>query len=256
MKILAIDSSGMPACVAVLEDGILTAEFTVHYKRTHSQTLLPMMEQVRKALELDLDSVDAVAVAGGPGSFTGLRIGSATAKGIGLALDKPLISVPTLEGLAYNFFGTDRIVAAMMDARRNQVFAGVYRFLEEAPDPLEILMDQAPVDVKQLCGDLNRMAEESGRKVLLLGDGAAAYRSLIEEKLTAPHFYAPAHLNEQKAGSVAQRAMDLLAAKGSSALETAAEHRPVYLRVSQAERVRAEKGNGQDPRKVEDGQNG
>ena len=144
MKILAIDSSGMPACVAVLEDGILTAEFTVHYKRTHSQTLLPMMEQVRKALELDLDSVDAVAVAGGPGSFTGLRIGSATAKGIGLALDKPLISVPTLEGLAYNFFGTDRIVAAMMDARRNQVFAGVYRFREEGPDPLEILMDQAP----------------------------------------------------------------------------------------------------------------
>ena len=107
MKILAIDSSGMPASVAVLEDGTLTAEYTVHYQRTHSQTLLPMMEQVRKAVELDLSSVDAVAVAGGPGSFTGLRIGSATAKGVGLALGKPLIAVPTLEGMAYNFFGSD-----------------------------------------------------------------------------------------------------------------------------------------------------
>ena len=100
MKILAIDSSGMPATVAVLEDGLLTAEYTVHYQRTHSQTLLPMLEEVRTMLELDLSSVDAVAVAGGPGSFTGLRIGSATAKGIGLAIDRPLINVPTLEGMA------------------------------------------------------------------------------------------------------------------------------------------------------------
>ncbi|MCR5161901.1 MAG: tRNA (adenosine(37)-N6)-threonylcarbamoyltransferase complex dimerization subunit type 1 TsaB, partial [Lachnospiraceae bacterium] len=81
MKILAIESSGMPASVAVLEDETLLAEYTVNFKRTHSQTLLPMMEQVREMLELDLDTVDVIAVSGGPGSFTGLRIGSATAKG-------------------------------------------------------------------------------------------------------------------------------------------------------------------------------
>jgi len=250
MKILAIDSSGMPASVAVLEDGLLTAEYTVHYQRTHSQTLLPMMDEVRTMLGLDLSSVDAVAVAGGPGSFTGLRIGSATAKGIGLALDKPLVNVPTLEGMAYNFYGTDCIAVPMMDARRSQVFAGIYAFRDTAgsgdengsgDDPLEVLMDQAPVDVKELCARLNALADELGRKVLLMGDGAAAYRSLIEENLTAAHSYAPSHLNEQKAGSVAARAMDLVRIYGVEKMESAAQHRPVYLRVSQAERVRAEK---------------
>ena len=118
MKILAIDSSGMPASVAVCEDGTLLAEYTVDFKRTHSQTLLPMMDEVKRQLELDLSSVDVIAVAAGPGSFTGLRIGSATAKGIGLALDRPLISVPTLEGMAYNFYGSSDIIVPMMDAMR------------------------------------------------------------------------------------------------------------------------------------------
>ena len=259
MKILAIDSSGMPASVAVLEDGLLTAEYTVHYQRTHSQTLLPMMDEVRTMLGLDLESVDAVAIAGGPGSFTGLRIGSATAKGIGMAIDRPLINVPTLEGMAYNFYGTDCIVAPMMDARRSQVFAGIYSFRDVAgsgdaacsgnapgngADPLEILMNQEPVDVKELCARLDSLAKELGRKVLLMGDGAVSYRSLIEENLTAVHSYAPAHLNEQKAGSVAARAMDLARVFGEEKMESAAQHRPVYLRVSQAERVRAEKENG------------
>ena len=86
MKILGLDSSGIVASVAVVEDEILTAEYTVNYKKTHSQTLLPMLDEVAKMTELDLDTVDAIAVAGGPGSFTGLRIGSATAKGWGLPL--------------------------------------------------------------------------------------------------------------------------------------------------------------------------
>ena len=105
-------------------------------------------------------------------------------------------------------------------------------------------MDQAPVDVKQLCARLNALADELGRKVLLMGDGSAVYRSLIEENLTAARSWAPAHLNEQKAGSVAARAMDLVRIYGVERMETAAKHRPVYLRVSQAERVRAEKENG------------
>jgi tRNA threonylcarbamoyladenosine biosynthesis protein TsaB len=128
MKLLAIDSSGMPASVAVMEDGILLAEYTVNFRRTHSQTLMPMLEEVRRALDLNLDSLDAIAVAGGPGSFTGLRIGSATAKGIGLALNKPIIHVPTLEAMAYSYYGSDGLIVPMMDARRNQVFAGIYSF--------------------------------------------------------------------------------------------------------------------------------
>lgn len=242
MKILAIDSSGMPASVAVCEDGTLLAEYTVDFKKTHSQTLLPMMDEVRKRLELDLDSVDAIAVAAGPGSFTGLRIGSATAKGIGLALEKPLISVPTLEGMAYNFYGSSRLIAPMMDARRGQVFAGIYAFEEEeipdGADPLRVLLDQTPVDVTILCEKLNRLSEETGKLPLLLGDGSAVYRDLIEEHLHVPHMFAPPHLARQKAGSVASRAAQLWRL---GKMESAAAHRPEYLRVSQAERVRSKK---------------
>ena len=95
MRILAMDSSGLVASIAVVEEGpaeeVTVAEYTVNYKKTHSQTLLPMLDEVSQMTELDLDSIDAIAVAAGPGSFTGLRIGSATAKGLGLALQKPLV---------------------------------------------------------------------------------------------------------------------------------------------------------------------
>ena len=104
MKILGLDSSGIVASVAIVEDDVLIAEYTVNYKKTHAQTLLPMRDGIAKRTELDLNSIDAIAVAAGPGSFTGLRIGSATAKGLGLALKKPLIAIPTVEGLAYNLY--------------------------------------------------------------------------------------------------------------------------------------------------------
>ena len=105
MRILALDSSGLVASAAVVEEDQTIAEYTVNYKKTHSQTLLPMVDEIAGMIELDLGTLDAIAVAAGPGSFTGLRIGSATAKGLGLALDIPLIHIPTLEGLAYNLYG-------------------------------------------------------------------------------------------------------------------------------------------------------
>ena len=105
MRILAIDSSGLVATVAVVEEeneiSKTIAEYTINYKKTHSQTLLPMLDEIVKMTDMNLDTIDAIAVAGGPGSFTGLRIGSATAKGLGLALKKPLIHIPTVDGLAY-----------------------------------------------------------------------------------------------------------------------------------------------------------
>ena len=128
MKILAMDTSGLVASAAVVEDDNLVAEYTVNYKKTHSQTLVPMVNEISRMIELDLDSIDAIAVAAGPGSFTGLRIGSATAKGLGLALNKPLISVPTVDALAYNLYGTDKLVCPMMDARRSQLYTGLYTF--------------------------------------------------------------------------------------------------------------------------------
>ena len=95
MKVLAIDSSGLTAAAAIVEDEQTVAEYTINYKKTHSQTLLPMIDEMARMVEIDLSTIDAIAVAGGPGSFTGLRIGSATAKGLGLALGKPLVHVPT-----------------------------------------------------------------------------------------------------------------------------------------------------------------
>ena len=93
MRILAIDSSSMVATVAVVTDGVLTAEYTINHKKTHSQTLLPMIDEIKKNIDLDMNTVDAIAIAGGPGSYTGLRIGSATAKGFGLALNLSLIHI-------------------------------------------------------------------------------------------------------------------------------------------------------------------
>ena len=138
MKLLVLDSSGLVASVALIEDDQLIAEYTTGNKLTHSQTLLPMLDEVIKRTSFEIEDIDAVAVAKGPGSFTGLRIGAATAKGLGLALDKPIIPVPTVDGLAYQLFGTSMIICPMMDARRKQVYTGFYRFVSEFEQPVNI----------------------------------------------------------------------------------------------------------------------
>ena len=127
MKLLAIESSGLVASAAVFADDTIVAEFTVNNKQTHSQTLLPMIDQVVTMSGIDLKEIDAIATTSGPGSFTGLRIGAATAKGLGLALHKPIVPITTLEALAFRLAGREGNICPMMDARRNQVYAGVYR---------------------------------------------------------------------------------------------------------------------------------
>ena len=231
MKVLGIDSSGMVATVAVVEDTQMLAEYTINYKKTHSQTLLPMLDEVAKMMELDLNTIDAIAVAAGPGSFTGLRIGSATAKGLGLALKKPLVSVPTLEGIAYNFCGSEKVICPMMDARRSQVYTGIYEF---QGNTLKVLEDQMAVPVEEVLEKLN----QTGREVILAGDGVPVYLELIERNLKVPYLLAPAHLNRQRAGAVA--VLGIQYAKEGK-LESAMEHQPDYLRLSQAERERAQK---------------
>ena len=128
MKILALDASGLVAGVALTEDDTLIAEYTTDYKKTHSQTLLPMLDELKKMVELDLRTVDVIGVAAGPGSFTGLRIGAATAKGLGLALGVKLAAVPTVDALACNLYGCEKVICPMMDARRGQVYTGLYTF--------------------------------------------------------------------------------------------------------------------------------
>ena len=231
MKILALDSSGLVASVALLEDEVLLAEYTVNYKKTHSQTLLPMLDTIAQMIELDLNSLDAIAVAAGPGSFTGLRIGSATAKGLGLALDKPLVAVPTVEALAYNLYGTTGLICPMMDARRNQVYTGIYRFEN---GEMSVVCDQEAVKVDELAADLNARGEH----VTFLGDGVPVYKGRLSELLTVKFDFAPAHLSRQRAGAVGALGMKYYA---QGRIQSAREHQPEYLRLSQAERERAER---------------
>lgn len=229
MKILALDSSGLVASVAIVSDDTLLAEYTVNYKKTHSQTLLPMLDEVAKMIELDLNSVDAIAVAAGPGSFTGLRIGSATAKGLGLALGKPLVHIPTVDALACNLYGCGSLICPLMDARRSQVYTGIYTFED---GELRNIKEQSPMAVEQIAEELNAL----GREVVFLGDGVPVYREMLSTLMKVPYRYAPANMNRQRAASVAVLAQQYVKAGKT---ETAAEHAPDYLRLSQAERERA-----------------
>ena len=231
MKLLALDSSGLVASVAVAEDDNLIGEYTVNYKKTHSQTLLPMLDTVAGMIDLDLQSVDAIAVAKGPGSFTGLRIGSATAKGLGLALDKPLVEVPTVDGLAYNLWGAADVVCPLMDARRNQTYTGLYEFID---GQMHVIEAQCAVDIAQIVERINAL----GRAVIFLGDGVPVFRPYLEEQVQVPYTFAPAHLNKQRAGAVAALALTYVR-EGKTV--SAQAHQPDYLRLSQAERERQEK---------------
>lgn len=237
MRILALDSSGLTASTAIVEwqgsEAVTVAEYTVNYKKTHSQTLLPMLDEIVRMTELDMEELDGIAVAAGPGSFTGLRIGSATAKGLGLALGKPLIHIPTLEGLAYNLWGADRVICPILDARRGQVYTGIYEF---RGGELAVLEDQTAVSIEELGEKLKSL----GRPVIFLGDGVPVHRQALQERIMAgcDIAFAPANMNRQRAASVGSLAIQYYQ-KGKT--ETAAEHKPDYLRASQAERERAER---------------
>jgi tRNA threonylcarbamoyladenosine biosynthesis protein TsaB len=211
-------------------DGVLTAEYTVNFKKTHSQTLLPMLNEIGNMVGLDMETVDAIAVSGGPGSFTGLRIGSATAKGLGLALKKPLISIPTIDAMAYNLYGSAFFVCPIMDARRNQVYTGIY----DNRKGFSIVKESCAMDINDLIEELNAI----GQKVIFLGDGVPVYKEQIEEQMKVDFQFAPAHINRQRAAAVAALGCQYYE-EGKTV--TAAEHAPVYLRKPQAEREREAK---------------
>lgn len=226
MLLLAIESSGLVASIALMSGDKLIGEYTTNFKKTHSQTLLPMLDEVVRMTGIELESVDGIVVSGGPGSFTGLRIGAATAKGLGLALDKPLIKVPTVDGLAYNLYGTSRIICPIMDARRQQVYTGLYTF-DKAQ--FRVVSPQKAVAISEIVEEINQL----GKEVVFLGDGVPVYKEYIEDHIHVGCSFAPPHLNAQRAGA--------LAALGKiyfeeGRLESADEYVPEYLRLSQAER--------------------
>lgn len=249
MRVLAIDSSGLTATVAIVEDDQTIAEYTTNYKKTHSQTLLPMIDEMTRMVDADLAEIDAIAVAGGPGSFTGLRIGSATAKGLGLALDKQLIHVPTVDAMAYSLYGCEDIICPIMDARRKQVYTGLYSFTHKKNEDgnlfdepvFQVLRMQMAVPVEELIRHLNVYR----RRVVFLGDGVPVYADMLAEGLKVPYSFAPSFMNRQRAAAVGALGIRYYEA---GRYETAAEFKPEYLRKSQAERERAEREKNAVPK--------
>ena len=227
MKLLAIDSSGLTASVAVTDEERLLGEYTIDHKKTHSETLLPMIDALMQMLELPVSGIDAIAVAAGPGSFTGLRIGAATVKGLGLALSVPIIPVPTVDAMAYAIYGAAGRICPLMDARRNHTYTGLYRF--DGDGDFHVLHGQCAVDISEIISCI----DESDEPVIFLGDGVPVFSDIIEKNCHAPHRFAPPGYNRQRAAAVAALGR-IYYDEGKSV--SAADFRPIYLRLSQAER--------------------
>ncbi len=226
MKVLALDSSGLVASVALVAEEELIAEYTINYRMTHSQTLLPMLDEIIEMTQFDLKDIDGIAVSKGPGSFTGLRIGSATAKGLALVLDVPIIPVPTVDSLAYNFYRTKGIICPLMDARRNQVYTGLYKWDE---GNFKVISQQKVSSIEEIIEEINDIKEE----VIFLGDGVKVFKKQLEELVEPPYSFAPAHLSKQRAGAVGALGIKCLE---EGFVVNADGFSPTYLRISQAER--------------------
>ena len=236
MKLLAIDSSGLVASVALVVDEILVGEYTIHNKKTHSQTLLPMIADMLEMSGVDKNELDAIAVASGPGSFTGLRIGAATAKGLAQGLDKPIIPISALEGLAYNLQGTENPVCPIMDARRGQVYSGIYDVKDVLP---KVLYEDAARPIE----DVIAQVKELNRPVTFIGDGVPVFKdrlidSLNEASQGGPVSFGNSAVRYQRASSIAL--LGSLYLNDDRQVE-AHEFVPRYLRMTQAERERASK---------------
>lgn len=224
MKVLALETSAKSVSAAVLDGDTVRASCFSCTGLTHSRTLMPMVESMLKNAGLTLEEMDAVAVAAGPGSFTGLRIGVSAAKGLAWAADKPCVGVSTLEAMAQNLAHMDALLICAMDARRNQV----YNALFEAKDgTLTRLTDDRAIAVSELADELAGQK----RRMLVLGDGAV----LCRDGLAA-------------AGIVCELAPEALRWQNAVGVGLAAQHGervsaqqlvPAYLRLSQAERERA-----------------
>ena len=226
MLILAMESSAKAASVALVRDGHLLGQSTQISALTHSRTLLPMAEDLLKNCELKIGDVDLFAVAHGPGSFTGIRIGVSTVKGLAWATDKPCIGVSTLEALAWHGLALGGLLCPVMDARRSQVYNALFEIREGKP--VRLCEDRA-IALEQLADEL----AERNAAAVLLGDGAALTADYLQKR-ALPFRLVPDNLLWQDGWGVAMAAQDKTPISGEELL-------PVYLRLSQAERERQER---------------
>ena len=223
---LAFESSARPASVALMRDGELIAQYSQYTALTHSRTLLPMAEDMLKNCDVQISDVDIFAVAHGPGSFTGIRIGVSTVKGLAWASGKPCTGVSTLEAMAWNSISRGGYICPVMDARRSQVYNALFEIKNGKPVRL---CDDRPVSLDDLANEIKALPSP----VFILGDGATVTSSYLT-KAGIPFETAPDNLRWQSAWGVAMAALSKTPGDADSL-------KPVYLRLSQAERERLEK---------------
>ncbi len=233
MKILAIEAAANVVSVAITDDNKLIGEYTINYKKTHSQTLMPMIKQLTEECEISGEDIDLIAVSNGPGSFTGLRIGVETAKALAHGWKKKVVGVDTTYAMACNlgFCDKNTYVVPIMDARRNQVYTGIYCFEN---DKITTVMETDAIKIS----DLTDIILKSGKNAVFLGDGVLVYQKFIKEALGDRAFFANVNNNMQRAASVAVVASKLYENKE---FDTYLSLVPKYLRKSQAEREYEEK---------------
>jgi tRNA threonylcarbamoyladenosine biosynthesis protein TsaB len=224
-NVLAIESSGIVASVAVAQESKIICEYTINNKKTHSHTLMPMIEEVTSRIKLNLEELDLIAVSKGPGSFTGLRIGGATAKGIAHGLNIPIIGVSSLEALAYNISDTNKIICPVMDARRNQVYTTLYKYENGS---LCGLIEETVVDIL----DIIEKAKQFDEDIIFIGDGFYPNKEIIDNS-NINYSVASINNNIARASTIAMLGLKY-AKEGRSGHYM--EYVPVYLRKSQAER--------------------
>ncbi len=226
MKVLSIDTSSIVASVAIMDEQKLLCEYTINHKKTHSQKLMPIIKEIIEACDLDISDIDLFGLSIGPGSFTGLRIGTATAKALAHSTNKPVIGVNTLDALAYGAPYFDGVMCPIIDAKNNQVYTAKYIWEN---DCLKQVGDYCVISISKVTEELR----EDHHKVLFLGDGVIVHKEYIINILNNNAFFAPAFCNIQRASVSAEYA--LLKFK-SGKLDDFMTLSPFYLKKSEAER--------------------
>ena len=236
MNILAIDTSGRVMTAALANETALLGEVFINSAQNHSVILMPMVKQLLDSVNMTVSDLTHIACASGPGSFTGLRIGAATSKGLSFAADIPIIAVPTLDALAYNIFDAHSIIVPIMDARQRQVYTAYYKRNAYNWDLMR-LSDYRAISIEDLIQELF----EFSNPIIFLGDGAHVYKDEITNSSLGIKYIAPLPTLLQRASSVACLAVKL-ALEGKTT--DSKRFVPFYLRQSQAERLRGPKPRG------------
>lgn len=227
MRILGIETSTMTGSVALMDEERLIAEYTLNLRETHTSRLMPAIDRILKDASLTLKDLDGIAVSLGPGSFTGLRIGIATAKGLAQGLNIPIVGIPTLDGLAFNLFHCKDLICPILDARKGEVYCALYRNRKRLTKHMACEPDELLKKIGLRVKGQARLPARQGLRIIFLGDGIEVYGDLIKKKLGKKAVFAPKARRLPSASSIAELGLRKLRGKKKSELSTL---KPIYVR--------------------------